>query len=193
MPEYKRRLPHFHPDDTHMFLTWRLFGSQPRGHTPVRAETPGQAFVANDRFLDLNPLGPHWLREGEIARLVAETFLAGETERRFYELGAWVVMPNRVHLLMLPRTSLPIITRWLKGSTTRRANQLLARTGQPFWQDESYDHWVRNKKQFIRIANYIEENPVKAGLAECVELWPWSSAGWQAKPPAPPIATHLQM
>jgi hypothetical protein len=25
--------------------------------------------------------------------------------------------------------------RWLKGSTARRANQILGRTGQPFWQD----------------------------------------------------------
>src|SRR5215472_5246832 len=80
---------------------------------------------------------------------------------------------------------LPIITRWLKGSTARHANRHLARTGQPFWQDESYDHWVRNEKQFNRITSYIEEHPVSAGLVRSAELWPWSSAGWQAKPPAP--------
>ena len=127
--------------------------------------------------------------------MVAETLQAGDVERHFYELGAWVVMPNHVHVLMLPRTGLPIITRWLKGSTARQANRLLARTGQPFWQDESYDHWVRNEKQLIRITNYIEQNPVTAGLAECAELWPWSSAGWQAKPPAPPTPapSHVQM
>jgi REP element-mobilizing transposase RayT len=95
-------------------------------------------------------------------------------------------MPNHVHLLILPKEPLPIITRWLKGSTARHANQLLGRTGQPFWQDESFDRWVRNDREFERIARYIEENPVSAGLASSTALWPWSSAGWQAKTPAPP-------
>ena len=186
MLEYKRKLPHFHPDDVYIFLTWRLWKSLPSYCTGLPGAMAGRAFVMNDRLLDRDTLGPVWLRHPEIARMVAETLQAGDVERHFYELGAWVVMPNHVHVLMLPRTGLPIITRWLKGSTARQANRLLARTGQPFWQDESYDHWVRNEKQLIRIINYIEQNPVTAGLAECAELWPWSSAGWQAKPPTPP-------
>ena len=52
----------------------------------------------------------------------------------------------------------------LKGYTAREANRLLGRTGQPFWQGESYDHWVRDETEFIRIIAYIENNPVKAGL-----------------------------
>jgi type I restriction enzyme R subunit/putative DNA methylase len=95
-------------------------------------------------------------------------------------------MSNHVHLLILPKVAVSAIMRWLKGSTARSANQLLGRTGQPFWQDESYDHWVRNSKQFDRIIEYIEENPVSTGLVASPELWPWSSAAWQAEPPAPP-------
>jgi putative transposase len=53
-------------------------------------------------------------------------------------------MPNHVHLLILPKVPVPILMRWLKGSTARSANLLLGRTGQPFWQDESYDHYARN-------------------------------------------------
>jgi putative transposase len=85
-------------------------------------------------------------------------------------------MPNHVHLLILPRAGVAEITRWLKGSTARRANMLLQRTGLSFWQDESYDHWVRNARELNRIAAYIEENPVAAGLVDSKELWPWSSA-----------------
>jgi hypothetical protein len=40
----------------------------------------------------------------------------------------------------------------------------LERTGLPFWQDESYDHWVGSRQEFSRIIAYIEENPVSAGL-----------------------------
>jgi putative transposase len=42
---------------------------------------------------------------------------------------------------------------------------MLGRTGEPFWRRESYDHWVRNDDEWRRIAAYIENNPVKAGLA----------------------------
>jgi putative transposase len=49
------------------------------------------------------------------------------------------------------------------------------RTGQ-FWQAESFDHWVRNEGQFVRVKKYIEHNPVKAGLVSKIEDWPWSSA-----------------
>jgi REP element-mobilizing transposase RayT len=107
-----------------------------------------------------------------------EAIRTGESEKQFYELQAWAVMPNHVHLLILPRVALPQITHWLKGRTAREANLLLERSGEPFWQDESYDHWVRNEKEFSRIVAYIEENPVSAGLVATPEDWRWSSSGW---------------
>ena len=85
-------------------------------------------------------------------------------------------MPNHVHLLILPRVPVPKITHWIKGRTAREANLLLGRTGEPFWQDESYDHWVRTGQELGRIATYIEANPVSAGLTATPEEWPWSSA-----------------
>jgi REP element-mobilizing transposase RayT len=85
-------------------------------------------------------------------------------------------MPNHVHLLILPRVALPQITHWIKGRTAREANLLLGRVGEPFWQHESYDHWARNERELRRIAAYIEDNPVSAGLAATPDAWPWSSA-----------------
>ena len=119
-----------------------------------------------------------------IADLIAGTIQIGEHERYFYELAAWVVMPNHV----LPKVPVRVILRWLKGSTARKGNLLLELTGKRFWQDESYDHWVRNSREFERIIHSIEENPVTAGLVTSAAVWPWSSAGWQAKPPAPPTS-----
>jgi type I restriction enzyme R subunit/putative DNA methylase len=66
--------------------------------------------------------------------------------------------------------------RLLRRSAARQANLILGRTGQPFWQDESYDHWVRTEAELEKIVRYIERNPVAAGLAAAVEDWPWSSA-----------------
>jgi len=68
------------------------------------------------------------------------------------------------------------VTRAVKKTSARQANLILGRTGQTFWQDKSYDHWVRNAKEFDRIVGYIEGNPVRAGLVEQAEEWPWSSA-----------------
>src|SRR5713226_2269858 len=67
----------------------------------------------------------------------------------------------------------------VKSASARVANATLRRTGQPFWQDESYDHWVRSDRERGSIIRYIEYNPVTAGLVLEPEQWPWSSAGWQ--------------
>jgi putative transposase len=84
-------------------------------------------------------------------------------------------MPNHVHVLITPKHPVPAIMQSLKGFTAREANLILGRTGQPFWQRESYDHWVRDG-EFDGIARYIERNPVSAGLAPEAHLYPWSSA-----------------
>jgi putative transposase len=175
MAEYRRRLPHFHPDGEYLFVTWRLHGSLPLAQPDVIYATPGHAFAAHDRALSQSH-GTLWLSDTRVARQVVEAIRHGESQKRFYELDAWVVMPNHVHLLILPHVSLPQITHWVKGRTARESNLLLGRAGGPFWQHESYDHWVRNEREFQRIAAYIEENPVSAGLAGTPEDWPWSSA-----------------
>jgi REP element-mobilizing transposase RayT len=175
MAEYRRKLPHFHPNGAHLFVTWRLAGSLPVSRPDVIYATPGQAFAAEDRAL-ANSRGPTWLNNTRVASQVVEAIRSGESQRRFYDLWAWVVMPNHVHMLILPRVALAQITHWIKGTTAREANLLLGRTGEPFWQHESYDHWVRNEKEFQRVVAYIERNPVSAGLAAAPEDWRWSSA-----------------
>jgi hypothetical protein len=73
------------------------------------------------------------------------------------------------------------ITFRLRGSLPASRPFLLSnpksgqRTGQPFWQDESYDHLVRHREEFERIRNYIENNPVVAGLVQAPEQYLWSS------------------
>ncbi|QOY91669.1 transposase [Paludibaculum fermentans] len=94
-----------------------------------------------------------------------------------YELHAYVVMPNDVHLLVTPTVAIPKLAKSLKGITAKRANQMLGSTGRPFWQEEYYDHTVRAVGGFERIRAYIEGNPVRAGLAREIEEYRWSSAG----------------
>jgi len=164
----RRHLPHWIPEDTAIFVTWRLAGS-----LPPQAKIP---FLQQDEQLDSMRSGSDWLQDSRVASVVANALLHGENVRRFYELHAWVVMPNHVHAIFQPRAEMATIMRWLKGRTGRVANQILARTGQPFWQDESFDHWVRSPEELLDLIQYVENNPVKAGLVEAREQWPWSSA-----------------
>ena len=89
-------------------------------------------------------------------------------------------MPNHVHLLLEPRIPLARITNVMKGIAARDANAVLGRKGKPFWQDESFDHWIRTPAEHERIRQYIEQNPVNARLVARPEDWRWSSA-WLSK------------
>ena len=95
-------------------------------------------------------------------------------------------MPNHVHTLLTTAVPLPKLTRSLKGITAKQANAAFGLTGTPFWQQESYDHTVRNENEFEKIRGYIEENPVRAGLIKVASEYRWSSAGWatRGRPPA---------
>ncbi len=135
-----------------------------------------ESFFAWDNRLDSAKFGPLWLKDPGVAKLVEKVLQEGESKLQLYHLHAYAVMPNHVHILARPGASLERISRALKGFTARQANKILGRTGQRLWQQESYDHWVRSEESFSRIAEYVEHNPVRAGLAKRAEDWPWSSA-----------------
>jgi REP element-mobilizing transposase RayT len=144
-------------------------------------------FAMLDQVLDAGQSGPLWLKQERIAAIVESTLLQRYSD--LYTLWAYVVMANHVHALLQPKpspnpaespevTDIPLkdITKRLKGYTALEANRLLNRTGHTFWQQESFDHWARDEAEFDRIIAYIENNPVKAGLASRPEDWRWSSA-----------------
>ena len=120
--------------------------------------------------------GPTWLKDPRVAACVVEALFTAERQWQLCDLFAWVLMPNHVHVLLDPHKALSEVTRAVKSASAREANQVLGRRGMPFWQDESYDHWVRDAREFNRIVRYIESNPVDAGLASRIEEWEWSSA-----------------
>jgi REP element-mobilizing transposase RayT len=127
-----------------------------------------------DRLLDNARTGPLYLRQAELAGMVVEAIHYRDC--RHYDLHCYVVMANHVHLLATPLVEVSKLTQSLKRFTAREGNRILGLTGQPFWQDESYDRIVRDDAEFRRIAGYIEMNPVKAGIVSTPEEFLWSSA-----------------
>ena len=176
MPVFRRRLPHHHPEGKWLFVTWHLHGSLPQAlYPPPGKLSSGSAFVWMDRYLDQARGGPMYLAQEPIARLLVASLRRGVLLGH-YELGAYAIMANHVHVLLLPKVSPSRLLQSVKGATARQANLILGRTGETFWQAESYDHWVRDASEWRRIASYIENNPVKAGLAPRAEDYRWSSA-----------------
>jgi putative transposase len=128
--------------------------------------------------LDISSSGPRWLADPRIAAVVVEAL--HHRSERVYDLLAFCVMPNHVHLVCTPLQredgtyhALHRILQSLKRHTARQANKTLKRQG-AFWQAESYDHIVRDTDELARIVQYVINNPVKAGLASDWEAWPWT-------------------
>jgi REP element-mobilizing transposase RayT len=180
---YQRRLPHVYETEQPVFLTWRLYDSLPSHRAfPAAALSSEQAFDAMDRLLDEDRSGSFYLRQPAVADMIVESTQYNAGILGHYVLHAFVVMPNHVHLLATAAVAVPKLTKSLKGITAKRANAMLALTGRPFWQEKSYDHLVRHARELEKIRNYIEWNPVRAGLVKEPSEYRWSSAGWPTSP-----------
>ena len=92
-------------------------------------------------------------------------------------------MPDHVHLLLRPRevesglwTDLGKIMKIVKGAGARRINLALGTSGS-VWQDESYDRIIRDEQEFEGKWTYMRENPVRAGLVDVPEDYPYFVVG----------------
>ena len=93
-------------------------------------------------------------------------------------LHAAVVMPDHVHLILTPLAdedgpfSIPMIMHAIKSESAHRINKALGRRGK-VWQDESFDHVLRNDENLARKIVHVLENPVRAGLTNSREEYRW--------------------
>jgi len=111
-----------------------------------------------------------------LAKIVVEQ-IASCRDRGFYELHAFVLMPDHLHMLMTPGddTTIEKAVQMIKGGSAHRIGtekpQLF-----PIWHRGFHDRWIRDAEQFFNAKSYIEMNPVKAKLVEAVGQYAWSSA-----------------
>jgi putative transposase len=103
------------------------------------------------------------LGDRRVAGIVLSTLRHFDGKR--YLLGDLIVIPNHVHLLvcLLGATEIESQCHSWKKFSAIQINRLVERCGR-FWQEESFDHFVRSPDQFDYLRRYIAENPKKAGL-----------------------------
>src|SRR2546425_1325056 len=171
-------LPHRDEPGLIQFVTFRLADAFP---TALRSEWQGLLKIEDDRkrrieleaYLDKGRGDCH-LRRPDIAGLVESSLLFRHGVQ--YDLLAWVIMPNHVHLLFLVQ-GVPmwqLVDAW-KGYTAKEANKILGRKGQ-FWQEGYWDTYMRDGEHESKTRRYIENNPTTAKLVATPKEWPWSSA-----------------
>jgi len=128
-----------------------------------------------DGYLDKSESNGKYLNDMRIANMITESIKY--RDKKEYELLAYSILPNHVHLVIyVERFVKPLhkILQSLKRHTARQGNIILNRTGNPFWHSESYDHYVRDYWELSRILDYTINDPVKAGLVNKAEDWKWS-------------------
>ena len=171
-------LPHRDEPGLIQFVTFHLADSFPAA---LRSEWEAVLQVEDDRerrlqiekYLDKGRGGCD-LRRPDIAKLVDDALRFHHAQ--WYDLRAWVVMPNHLHILVqIGETPLSRIIKELKRYTSREANKILRRTG-AFWCEDYFDSYMRDTQQELKTRHYIENNPVKALLVREPKEWLWSSA-----------------
>jgi len=140
-----------------------------------------------EKVIERGNKNARWLADPRVASLVAQSI--HYRDGKDYDLVAYTIMPNHMHLVFgigqydllerpenagtLSGKQLSRTMMSLKRHTALQANKILGRTG-PFWQDESYDHVVRDGEELARIIEYVLDNPVIAGLVDNRRDWQWS-------------------
>ena len=90
-----------------------------------------------------------------------------------FELLAYVVMPDHVHVLALGVTDDAVATGFVQRFKQFSGYRFKQRAGRPLWQWSFFDHTLRREEDVIAVARYIVGNPVRAGLAAREDEWPY--------------------
>ena len=140
-------------------------------------------FEKYDDYLDQALHGNLFLKNEQAADMVAASIQF--RDGKAYDLISYCIMLNHVHLVCTPLEKLAgtyfgltEILHSLKRHTAREANKILQRSG-AFWQDESYDHFIRDDAELERIVKYVLYNPVKANLVKEQTDWKWSYSKYE--------------
>ena len=186
----RKRLPHWEVGGAIYFVTFRLADSLPAtvlrrltedrrlALEQLRSTSSGDLRLAErqvrrllsrriEAYLDRGS-GACPLAYAGVARVVAGVLTHFDGER--YELYAWCVMPNHVHVVFRPFDGFAladILHSW-KSFSAQRINKNLGTHG-GLWQREYFDHLLRNEPQFARAIQYVASNPIRAGLKD----WKW--------------------
>jgi putative transposase len=117
--------------------------------------------------------------------LLRESFR--ESKRYFrYSIDAIVVLPDHIHMIITPQIAdeYPRIVKSIKYYFSRhyksedeleQSSSRYRRKYRPIWQKRFYEHTIRDEKDYLRCAEYIQINPIKHQYVKNIKDWQYSS------------------
>ena len=137
-----------------------------------------------DEYEDMG-YGECLLTDEKIAQIVKDALFYHDGKR--YRLLSWCIMPNHVHVVIevLGGFTLSTIMQGWKSYTAHVICKVLGRKGR-IWMPEYFDRYIRSDQHLKSAIEYVENNPVNAGLVATPSEWRFGSAGhnWTAGVPA---------
>ncbi|MBC8009166.1 MAG: transposase [Burkholderiales bacterium] len=106
--------------------------------------------------------------------LRAEWFSAAT--RHGWQIGRYVVMPDHVHFFACALPTAKPLPAFLQAWKQWTSKGILAALGHPapLWQARTFDHVLRQRDSYAEKWAYVEQNPVRAGLALTAASWPYA-------------------
>ena len=186
---WRNQLPHWEVESGTYFITIRCAGSLPKAvaervatiHRTLQAIEPAseefrllqrQYFLTTEKYLDAAH-GFCPFREAHCCDLAVKALQS--LDQQGWQVLHYAIMPNHLHALFATTkeaNGMKIVWQRWKGSTARAGNEILGRRG-AFWQRDWFDRWMRDEAEMQKTIAYIRNNPVKAGLVQKWEDFPW--------------------
>jgi len=156
-------LRHIDMKGYYQFITFRTYDSTDNYLKRVLGQNipENKKQYEADIYLDSSKVGAYL--NDEVLILLSD-FLKSK-DKILYELTAFVIMPNHIHLLIKPLQKLSLVMQSIKGASSREINKTLKRKGS-FWAKDYYDKVIKDERQFELVYNYIKNNSLKLGEAE---------------------------
>jgi putative transposase len=116
-----------------------------------------------------------------------ESDLLSLAKQYLWQLEAWAVFVNHYHLIGRSISAGPALDKFLKhlhSNTARKLNALDRSAGREVW----YNFWDKKltyERSYLARLNYVHQNPVKHGLVNVANQYPWCSAAWFERTASP--------
>jgi len=110
--------------------------------------------------------------ENDLSRKVMLVTLEDAKEKYGFRLHNFCIMPNHIHLLITPGsgTNLSRIVQWIKTHSAKRWNRV-NRSIDHLWGERFFSRQIKDLTDYLFVQNYIDQNPVKAGLVSKPQDW----------------------
>lgn len=176
-------LPHYDGGLAVQHIVMHTTGAlDPSEFAPQPKESEVARLMRIDQVLDHSRIG-RFFAAPEAATAMEASLL--HFDGHSYDLLAWCVMPNHVHVILIVHRDqlLGTVVKSWKVHATRVVNQQTGHHGRIFVRDY-FDRHARSRRQMMAMMSYVESNPVAAGLCRMPADWRWCSAwhkarGWQ--------------